>query len=1075
MPLPIRQLPSQAAPAPNDAAMRSLLRQIGSGVQSGANVVANTLNKPSRALWGSLNYLAGGDSGGGLLNLVPFSDTMGLTDPNDGIQASDFLANQGLISKNDPNKWELMDPIRGVIDIAGDPLTYLSPLSLTAKGAGLAKTGSLSKGLLGQIRQGERGLVGYGVPFMDRTAHGVLGTGSKTADALQSAGTAVMNTPYVGKALQGVNAGLIEPGRRLGRALFDQKVQGALSGPGQDAFENLTRTQSKRMTDLESRLTLSAQKLAKAGLNTPEDGEVLRHFLETGQWSRTPNPVELEIAPDLMKLRDEMLQTSSDAALVTRQLADPAGISYFPRQYSSPTGGANGNRSSRIAGTGDRGNVPRQLVFQGFKRGTQGINDLFRDPDIIAAATASGVKKADRIQQVSDLVRAKFGGEIEEFIGKVTKGGQPVLDPVTGQQVMLSRYDELGKQVVGRQSRLGKGLFTNHPLVDALQRFGTRTGRATNADMLADVAAKHAGSGSGPSIKEIFTKANEGKTGLDRTAFLDKIATLRGQKPLTQQFANNPRKLAKAQRRLESLRLDESLGRDVLRRFEKISGPESVQRAVKMFDQYNSLWKAGVLSFPARISRDFVSGLGRLWDQGWLNRKSVKESDLLFRGQAVQGLETVPAIRDMLTKQGLPVTPENAADAYKSLYGARYGKDFMWDRQGLPKSEDLSAILGNVPGQEAVTPGQFLKSAGQKAVGINPATGSFEKSRFNPLSVRGVGGRDESLFGPVAASEQLGSYTDGLTRMAADLELLKRGYSPEQATELVNAAFVDYSNKALTPFEQAVRRVVPFYSFTKGQVKHLAGELASNPGGRQAQMIRGVSEMQGNDPTVPEYVRQTSGIPLGQDPDGTQRYLTGLGLMQEGPLAFLGGGAQGALMEGLSSVNPLIKAPIEYATGESFFQRGPLGGRDLGDLDPTIGRLLSNIGESTGLRDPGSGPVRYPGQFPLEFIAGNSPLARGLSTARVLSDPRKSLGERAMNALTGFRSTTISPGAQDAVLRDAAAALGKQLGAKEFSRIRFTEDELQRLEATNPTAAETARAFNELQKQLANRQKSRRK
>ena len=60
---------------------------------------------------------------------------------------------------------------------------------------------------------------------------------------------------------------------------------------------------------------------------------------------------------------------------------------------------------------------------------------------------------------------------------------------------------------------------------------------------------------------------------------------------------------------------------------------------------------------------------------------------------------------------------------------------------------------------------------------------------------------------------------------------------------------------------------------------------------------------------TPDYVAETASIPLGGSPDGSNRYLTGAGLMAEDPLSFLGGGARGALLEAGSRLNPLVKAP----------------------------------------------------------------------------------------------------------------------------------------------------------------------
>lgn len=112
---------AESTPAEN----ASLLSSLGSGTMSGLHTVGSILSTPSRVLWGGLNGIAGGEGGFGNMNPI---------DSTGGIELSHVLGNLGIIQKNDPNKWEWMDPVRGLIDIAGDPTTYLNPLTMTTKG-----------------------------------------------------------------------------------------------------------------------------------------------------------------------------------------------------------------------------------------------------------------------------------------------------------------------------------------------------------------------------------------------------------------------------------------------------------------------------------------------------------------------------------------------------------------------------------------------------------------------------------------------------------------------------------------------------------------------------------------------------------------------------------------------------------------------------------------------------------------------------------------------------------------------------------------------------------------------------
>jgi hypothetical protein len=85
----------------------------------------------------------------------------------------------------------------------------------------------------------------------------------------------------------------------------------------------------------------------------------------------------------------------------------------------------------------------------------------------------------------------------------------------------------------------------------------------------------------------------------------------------------------------------------------------------------------------------------------------------------------------------------------------------------------------------------------------------------------------------------------------------------------------------------------------------------------------------------------------------------------------------------------LAKAPIELATNRQLFT-----GREMQDLEGSLSRTLSNVGL---YEQPPDVPIL------LEQALANSPLARLMSTARTISDPRKDAISKGVNLLTGVR------------------------------------------------------------------------
>ncbi len=277
-------------------------------------------------------------------------------------------------------------------------------------------------------------------------------------------------------------------------------------------------------------------------------------------------------------------------------------------------------------------------------------------------------------------------------------------------------------------------------------------------------------------------------------------------------------------------------------------------------------------------------------------------------------------------------------------------------------------------------------------------------------------------------------FVEYLNRVPLYETLKAKGWSAEAASKKVAELQVDYGRHNFSPFENEVmRRLVPFYSWQRSIGPVIIGSLLRQPTGLMGQSIRANRLASSEDPRTPEWLSGTLAIenPLGSSEPGGRSYITGFGLPYESTLAYFGGGVRGAGREFLSQLNPLVKAPLEWSTGQSFFQTGPEGtGRPLVELNPPIGQTLANI---AGLEQP----VDLPDA--LEFAAANSPLSRYLTTARQVTDPRKSIPSLAANLLTGVRVSDVSPGAQDAILRQRADALLKQVGGRTFTRTYLPE------------------------------------
>lgn len=276
-------------------------------------------------------------------------------------------------------------------------------------------------------------------------------------------------------------------------------------------------------------------------------------------------------------------------------------------------------------------------------------------------------------------------------------------------------------------------------------------------------------------------------------------------------------------------------------------------------------------------------------------------------------------------------------------------------------------------------------------------------------------------------------------------------------------------NSKLSPMEKGfARRIIPFYTFSRKITPQILETLIEQPGGKMAQTIRASNAGRNDEQVMPPHVADTAALPLGRKEDGSESFVTGFGLTPEAALPYITAplDPKGALLNVGSSLTPLLKMPMEMATGQTFFQRGATGGRPLKDLDPVLGRTLSNIGEQMGLRQEGDGPVNILGDRGAsriaEHLVSNSPASRLLTQVRTATDPRKGFAEKATNILSPVKITDVSPKAQESALIDAASAFADDIGARTWSNRYFPKDMLERAKKTDPQAYQQMMQVNAL-------------
>lgn len=525
---------------------------------------------------------------------------------------------------------------------------------------------------------------------------------------------------------------------------------------------------------------------------------------------------------------------------------------------------------------------------------------------------------------------------------------------------------------------------------------------------------------------------------------------------------------------LNSMRISEDAAVAISANMRIQHSPEWVEAIGGFLDSFLNLFKTSVtVPFPGFISRNLGSG------------------------QFVNASSGLLDIRDFAPRGGYT---KRMRDAYRWFRSGGEGAEYldeMWSQSLLGRTFD-DVTLGDV----ATTPEEMMptfKGVSEKAlerIEESPLTGILQAGRMLP-GIRQVVSAADRVPGVtrgarasrvmlnrwIEAGTRANQLAEWMNRVPMYATLRDKGFTPEAAAREVKKLHFDYAD--LAPFEKKVmRRATAFYTFSRKMAPLMVERLMERPGGLMGRTIMTSGRSGDRDSLQPEHIAQTLAIPWKTAPDGTKSYWTGLGLPHEDPLSFLsvapGSGALGSLTpilanagrEAISRWNPLFKGPLEFFTGETFFQGGPGGGRALEDLDPTIGRTLTNIrdlwtGQKTREAEPFIDPL-------VEQVAANSPLTRFLTTGRMLTDPRKWEDPLsiATNMLLGPKISHVSPAAQDAVIRELAADfMKKELSGSEFTRNYISQAAI--AEMPTEEQRELARQFNALMNTLTQRRRLR--
>jgi hypothetical protein len=800
-----------------------------------------------------------------------------------------------------------------------------------------------------------------------------------------------------------------------------------------------------------------------------------------------------------------LLENAKEIGL-EKHVLDDAFIQYATRH--TPTMrrefGAKGVNKSREFGVARAEDIGRQEVVKNIPGGSKTIEKVAMDP-VIGQAIDKAVEWDLGPDAIAKLI-AKYHPEFDAGT-RATLTGK--VRPSLADTPQMQTLTKFSKWLMEQPKPLREaGIFPNNPFFDAgagLKNLedslavGKETIKFLAQGADAGITFHKTPTPDTIAISELLDSLGMGgKTEKGQRIALEEIrkAAVANYQELAKQVPAGPARNkfladnAEAWSKLDdTMRVDRHVASALQKYTDGFRSPEQVGKFVQGLDSYTNLFKLGVTGlWPAYHVRNLLSSQWQNVVAGNWSGRSVGDAYRMIHGGMIEDAAKIEPLRRILQMEGRPIT---SAEATKLIRELAASTDLVGRFEGL--ASDLAGAtpemkIGTLEDLTAPLPGQHPFRAGDV---VSEFIGTAPGTTWNPrkMSLRGVAGATDTTIPPVKATESVGHFVESLARLSPFIHKLRRmtttanGKALDKAQILklirdaadeVGASQVQYGSRHFAPIERDFfKRAIPFYSFSSRMLPWMLRELAEKPGGRLAQTIRASVSAKDPNEIMPEYVAETAAIPvaggplealLGTPKDGGQRFVTGFGLAHEDPLAFFGKGFGGGLLEVLSRSNPLVKAPLQLATGQSFFQQGPLGGRPLEDLDPTIGRTIANLTNQENA-------VRYPGDRQVEALLETLPISRAATTLRTWSDPRKGIGAKIANTATGIRAADVSPHTQDALYREQMKAYEKRnLGARTFETT-YTPDYIK--ERMTPEQLEFTKRLELMKRELVRRRQVR--
>lgn len=286
--------------------------------------------------------------------------------------------------------------------------------------------------------------------------------------------------------------------------------------------------------------------------------------------------------------------------------------------------------------------------------------------------------------------------------------------------------------------------------------------------------------------------------------------------------------------------------------------------------------------------------------------------------------------------------------------------------------------------------------------------------------------RTPGVIGKAMKGVRIGNAAvEDISRTAHVMWRLDQGDTMAQALASAKKFLFSYAPEEFSQFENQVgRRLIPFYAWMRNNIPLQLEQLVNNPG-KYSRLGNAYNSLEDRDFTDKErqlmyaqapYMLERNHMVVGKDEQGRPKILLGVDLPIEDLNMFFGQTPKRILQLLFASMSPILMAPVQAATGESFFTGRPIADQGVQNfyskaypiLNAAPQPLKDFLGFKVSAVPQDDGTTRYYyNADPEKMFWLTAVLGRFYSTVGKLNDPNRAFGDKMANFLSGAKFTEM--------------------------------------------------------------------